>query len=62
MTPTTTIAKKKTLFQEFNLSNYIDPQVATANLGGTDEKLRVNCYSKVLLHKHRVKATITLEV
>lgn len=30
-----------------NFKNYIDPQVATANLGGTDEKLRVNCYSKL---------------
>ena len=37
--------QQKTLFQEFNLSICIDPQVATANnLGGTDEleKLRVN--------------------
>ena len=35
--------KNKTLFQEFNLRNYTDPQVATANLGWTDEQLRVTC-------------------
>lgn len=36
---TTTITK--------NFKNYNDPQVATANLGETDEKLRVNCYRKL---------------
>ena len=34
----------KILLQEFNLSNYTDPRVANANLGGTDEQLRVKCF------------------
>ena len=38
---TTTVS---TLFQQFNLSIYRhERQIATANLGGTDEQVRVNC-------------------
>ena len=40
----TTKTSAATLFQQFNLSNYRHEQhVATANLGGTDEQVRVNC-------------------
>ena len=34
-----TCNNNKTLFQEFNLSNYTEPQVVTANLGGTEEQI-----------------------
>ena len=31
---------------KINLSNYYtDPQVANANLGGSDKQLRVNCFN-----------------